>query len=147
MMAIKCKCIKDYSYKYKTSNNSDWFVETIFNEGKEYLFNNKGIEFYVSTDIKYLRHIDRYNALVEEMAENVFDEHFICEKKMKTKTPVYKIYDIVKDWMNIQNDIVSRIDNNDLFNHISNIDEIRYKQAQKMLGNESIIKEEIIKNK
>lgn len=140
MMALKCKCKKDYWYEYKTSNTSPWFKATIFNTNVEYVFYNKGKDFYVSTDEKYLRHIQRYNAMIEGMDKNKFDEHFEYEKKMKTKTEDVVMNPINKKWLDVRNDIVSRI-NNGLFDSISEIDKERYYQAEKMLGIESIIVE------
>jgi len=141
IMSIVCKCKKDYTYRYKTSNDSPWFETTMFFSGVDYFFYNKGKEFYVSTKEEYLRHMYKWNAMIEDMDELKFDEHFDCEKKMNTKDVNYELSDISKNWLTNRNNIVEKISNN-LFDTdcgVSEVDKKRYKMANEMLGYEKFI--------
>jgi hypothetical protein len=141
-MAIKCKCIKEYGYDYRTSNVSPWYQEVQFYKDNDYLFYNKGSEYYVCIDlvngVKYLKNISRYNVFIEEMPKELFDQHFICDKIMNTKEPVYVVSKEKQKWVDIYNSIVENLviyePNIFLGDMVSELDILKLRQAEKMLG-------------
>lgn len=81
MMSKNCKCIKNYTQTaidyLGNKKHSEIYDLIIFQEGKDYLWANKGNTYYVSSKKDYLRDINRWNIFVEEIDEDIFKEHFI----------------------------------------------------------------------
>jgi len=140
-MARECKCKKDWKVRCRDyiakGKHSDVYMKTIFQEGCEYFFYNKGEDFFVTTEKRYLKDIERFNIYIEEMNEVEFDKHFDCEKKFNTKTQVSQLDEnAYRKTLNTYNELIEKVNlETDIFSDGLNfIDKNKLKTASRNLG-------------
>ena len=149
-MAKETKCIKDYYITCCEMINvkNEIINELLFEKGEKYYFYNQKEIFYVTKDKKYMKDINRFNIFIEEMSENNFNEYFLSEFRYKDRISNEIVnFNIFSKWVKVYNELTEKLLNNDEFNNITEIEKMRLKQANKMLGFESFVIEESIKER
>jgi len=109
---MECKCKKDYKESriayLGDGKHSDMYCVILFKEGESYWFHNKGSnEFYVTTDKKYLKDINRWNSYIEEMNGEMFDRHFTYDKITNNKEPKKNI--LWEDSLRTHNELMIKL--------------------------------------
>lgn len=141
-MAKETLCIKNYYITCGEIINGKNEVtnELLFENGKTYYFYNQKEIFYVAKEKKYMKDISRFNIFIEEMNEKEFTEYFSSEFRYKDRISNEIInFNIFSNWVKVYNKLTEKLLNNDEFDKITEIEKMRLKQANKMLGFESFI--------
>ena len=149
-MAKETKFIKDYyiTCGEMINGKNEIINELLFEKGETYYFYNQKEIFYVTKDKKYMKDINRFNIFIEEMSENNFNEYFLSEFRYKDRISNEIVnFNIFSKWVKVYNELTEKLLNNDEFNNITEIEKMRLKQANKMLGFESFVIEESIKER
>lgn len=137
-MARECKCKINIEEICRYSSDGKLVPEytmIYFEKGKIYYFYNKGNTFYFSDEKKCLKDMNRYSDRIEIMEKVEFDEYFEYEIMYNTKDEGTICRDIYSNNLKRYNDVIEKFNPNDLFdNGLTDVELIKFKQAERMLG-------------